>query len=565
MRKNIFRTVIAVVLVCSMLVIPAFAEAATVTGSEVNLRSGPGVNYSVLACLPRGASVTVTDRSNSEWYAVSYNGNEGFMSSRYLSITEEGSSSGTVVVETESNGYINANYVRFRSGPSTDSSILGEYNSGKEVYITGTSGDWTACTINGRSGYVFSQYVTAYDSGSSGGGDSGGSGGAVVVVPGESQEPEATPVPTAAPGGDDDVIVVVPSQAPAVSPSPTPVPTATPSPTVKPGDDDVIVVGPTVTPTPSPVPTSVPTPTPSVKPGDDDVVVVDPVTPTPSPSPSTEPVDSKPGYIDGDYVRFRSGPSTSYSILGTYNTGKALTITGYSGEWTACTIDGVSGYVYSQYVKEEDDTVVGPEDPDDGESGSTEPGYITGNNVRLRSGPSTSSSILGELFFGNSVTITGVSGDWTAVTYNGKAGYVFSQYVAKGEYTPPSPSGGSELGREIADYALQFVGYNYTWGGASPSTGFDCSGLMYYVYKQFGYTLNRVANDQARNGVHVDPSDLQPGDLLCFYSSGDYIGHVGMYIGNNMFVHAANSNTGVITSELSGYYATRGYEARRII
>ena len=119
--------------------------------------------------------------------------------------------------------------------------------------------------------------------------------------------------------------------------------------------------------------------------------------------------------------------------------------------------------------------------------------------------------------------------------------------------------------REIADYALQFVGYNYTWGGTSPSTGFDCSGLMYYVYQHFGYTLNRVADAQARNGVHVDPSDLQPGDLLCFYSSGSYIGHVGMYIGNNQFVHAANSNMGVIISDLSGYYANRGYEARRII
>lgn len=185
--------------------------------------------------------------------------------------------------------------------------------------------------------------------------------------------------------------------------------------------------------------------------------------------------------------------------------------------------------------------------------------------MRFRSGPSTSAGILGELFYGNVVTITGTSGDWTQVTYNGKSGYVFSQYVAKGTYTPPTSSGGSATGREIADYALQFVGYNYTWGGTSPSTGFDCSGLMYYVYKQFGYTLNRIAADQARNGVHVDPSDLQPGDLLCFYSGGDYIGHVGMYIGNNMFVHAANSTAGVITSQLSGYYATRGYEARRIV
>ena len=183
-----------------------------------------------------------------------------------------------------------------------------------------------------------------------------------------------------------------------------------------------------------------------------------------------------------------------------------------------------------------------------------------------------SSSILGELFCGNAVTITGTSGDWTAVIYNGKAGYVYSQYVAKGEYgstTPTEPEkpapGGSVTGQQIANYALQFVGYRYVWGGASPDTGFDCSGLVYYVYGQFGYTMNRVAADQARNGVHVDPADLQPGDVLCFYSSGSYIGHVGLYIGDNMFVHAANSSSGVITSSVTGYYATRGFVARRIL
>lgn len=78
-------------------------------------------------------------------------------------------------------------------------------------------------------------------------------------------------------------------------------------------------------------------------------------------------------------------------------------------------------------------------------------------------------------------------------------------------------------------------------------------------------TLNRVAADQAKNGVHVEPSELQPGDLLCFYSGSSYIGHVGIYIGNGRFVHASNSTTGVIISELSGYYVTRGYEARRIL
>ena len=196
-----------------------------------------------------------------------------------------------------------------------------------------------------------------------------------------------------------------------------------------------------------------------------------------------------------------------------------------------------------------------------------------------------SSSILGEFFYGNSVTITGTSGDWTAVSYNGKDGYVYSKYVCPGSYQASAPvvntiktvstgstgttttaSSGSALGQQIANFALQYVGYPYSWGGKSPETGFDCSGFVYYVYSQFGYTLNRVACDQALNGVHVDPNNLQPGDVLCFYSNDNYyIGHTGIYIGNNKFVHASTSTTGVIITELGGYYFTRGYEARRIV
>ena len=84
------------------------------------------------------------------------------------------------------------------------------------------------------------------------------------------------------------------------------------------------------------------------------------------------------------------------------------------------------------------------------------------------------SRILGELFYGNEVTITGTTGDWTAITYDGQAGYVFSTYVAKGSMKAETaatavPVGVKITGREVADFALQYVGYNYRWGGASPT------------------------------------------------------------------------------------------------
>ena len=91
MRKSVIRTIAIAMLISVLLVIPAFAENATVTASDVNFRSGPGTGYSILDCLPKGASVTVTDRSNSSWYAVNYNGRDGFMSSMYLSVQADNS------------------------------------------------------------------------------------------------------------------------------------------------------------------------------------------------------------------------------------------------------------------------------------------------------------------------------------------------------------------------------------------------------------------------------------------------------------------------------------------
>ncbi len=127
------------------------------------------------------------------------------------------------------------------------------------------------------------------------------------------------------------------------------------------------------------------------------------------------------------------------------------------------------------------------------------------------------------------------------------------------------------LGEEIAAYAQQFVGYPYVYGGKSPSQGFDCSGMMYYVYQQFGYTLNPGAQTQWKtlpSEAQVAKADLQPGDLVFFSDDGTLSGvfHIGMYIGGDQFVHAANSNDGVIISSLSENYYTRNYySAKRVL
>lgn len=600
MRKNCFRTLAATLAIGSLMHIPAWAESAVITGSEVNLRAGPGTNYRIVDCLDWGTRVNVTDRSNGAWYAIEVDGETGFMSSAYLAFEEEdmpdwargdgdtGSAPQTpqqpqtetpqqtqpqqtqtqpqaVTAAEGEAGIVNAMYVRFRSGPGSDYSILGEYNRGKALTVVGTSGSWACCVIDGTMGYVYEAYVTV---------------GGTAETP-AAQTPSATPKPTAAPavvgdpyGSDSDWNVD--DQAPAWAR----------------GDG--------TTPTPSPSVSAAPAVS---------------ANPAPSAMPVSQAASSLgQGQITGNYVRFRTGPGTNFQIIDSYDYGQALTVTGTYGDWTACLIDGVFGYVHSNYVlitsysaqtqapQPGSVTPVSTPTPMPAPTPTPTPvvaveektGYVSGNNVRMRAGASMSAKILGELYYGNQVTIKGVSGDWTAVTCNGQEGYIYSQYVKEGSltiagntvtggsYTNQGGTAGSstasspaqsdglsgssyEKGQQIAQFALQYVGYNYSWGGKDPSTGFDCSGLVYYTYQHFGYNINRVAQDQARNGVPVSADELQPGDILCFYSGSSYIGHAGIYIGSGMFVHAQNSATGVVITELAGHYADRGYEARRIV
>ncbi len=119
----------------------------------------------------------------------------------------------------------------------------------------------------------------------------------------------------------------------------------------------------------------------------------------------------------------------------------------------------------------------------------------------------------------------------------------------------------SATGTSIVSYAKQFLGCKYVYGGTT-TKGFDCSGFTQFVYKHFGVNLNRTAAAQYSNGKSV--TSLQSGDLVMFGKSG--INHVGIYIGGNTFIHAANPSRGVTTDTLSsGYYKTNYVGARRII
>jgi cell wall-associated NlpC family hydrolase len=120
-----------------------------------------------------------------------------------------------------------------------------------------------------------------------------------------------------------------------------------------------------------------------------------------------------------------------------------------------------------------------------------------------------------------------------------------------------APAGRAEQALHVAE---RYLGVRYVYGGESPS-GFDCSGLVQYAYRQVGVSLPRTTYEQYRVGEPIPRSELQPGDLLFF----DNVGHVGIYVGGGRFIHAPHTGTVVQFGTLSGWYAAHFVGARRVV
>lgn len=193
-------------------------------------------------------------------------------------------------------------------------------------------------------------------------------------------------------------------------------------------------------------------------------------------------------------------------------------------------------------------------------------GVVVGNNVNIRSGPGTNHAVLSSVNSGVLMDVFEKTGNWFKIgTGGGKYAYISADYLSLRAEDIAS-RGARTGGDRVVQVAKQYLGTPYVYGGSSPS-GFDCSGFTSFVYRQLGYSINRVANDQLANGVPVSKNELQPGDLVMFKRPGNaYVHHVGIYVGDGMMIHAPQSGEVVkYTSITTGYYNNVYYTARRII
>lgn len=220
--------------------------------------------------------------------------------------------------------------------------------------------------------------------------------------------------------------------------------------------------------------------------------------------------------------------------------------------------------------------------------------YVNSQTVNVRQQADKTSNVIKQLSINCQVTVLSTENGWANIEVDGIKGYIAENLLSTTKQetsrsstttrdsttntsttnntstkdvasnavpaTSSSDTVASGKGTSVVSYAKQFLGCKYVYGGTSTS-GFDCSGFTQYVYKHFGVSLNRTAASQYSNGTSV--TNLQAGDLVMFGKSG--INHVGIYIGGNTFIHAANPSRGVTTDTLAtGYYKTNYVGARRI-
>ena len=286
-----------------------------------------------------------------------------------------------------------------------------------------------------------------------------------------------------------------------------------------------------------------------------------------------------------DGLNVRKGPSVSYSKITNLPNGTKVTVKSTSNGWSKITSGSITGYVSDKYLSKTPPTVTVEENTSNDKNNQTNETsttkYISASSgLNVRKGPSTSYSVISTLAKGTKVTVKSTSNGWSKITSGSITGYVNSSYLTSKKPSTATSSNSSSSNTnsststsnsasKVISYAKKLLGKPYVWGAQGPN-GFDCSGFTYYVFKNSaGITLPRTSSAQSRYGKAVSKSNLKAGDLIFFDTVGPNNGavtHVGLYIGNGQFIHAASGQGKVVINNLNSSYYVKAYvNARRVL
>ena len=440
LRKKGTALLLSALLLASALPLAAYAEEVSAKTTEyVNFRSGPGTNYSSQGIIASGTSITVTDTSNSEWYAVRLsNGSTGYIYAAYISMSTGGSTS-----NGEERSAKTTEYVNFRSGPGTNYSSKGVIALGTAVTVTDTSNaQWYAVRLsNGSTGYIFAEYISFTGS----------------------NTPSATAAPTQAPSNGSEQTAKTTEYVNFRS-----------GPGTNYSSKGVIALGTTVTVTDT---SNSEWYAVRLSNGSTGYIFAQYLklnsssSATATPAPTQAPSGSEQSAKTTEYVNFRSGPGTNYSSKGVIASGTAVTVTDTSNsQWYAVRLaNGSTGYIFAQYLKVTGSSATPTSAPTAAptqapSNGGTVQAKLTAD-VNLRRGAGTNYGVIKVIGTGTTVTVTDASNSqWYKVKLSdGTEGYLFSEYLkvtsgnidsAKPSATPtptPAPSNGTVQAKTTSD------------------------------------------------------------------------------------------------------------------
>lgn len=259
--------------------------------------------------------------------------------------------------------------------------------------------------------------------------------------------------------------------------------------------------------------------------------------------------------VESGNLNVREEPSTSGKLVGKLPKGAACEVLELTedGEWAHITSGEVEGYVSTEYL------LTGPLAKLRANELVRTVVIASTDGLRVRDEASTDSAVLTQVPEGEEMDYVETLDGWYKVSIDSDIGYVSAEYAYVEERLDTAITmtellygqGVSDVRVDLVEYAKQFVGNPYVWGGTSLTKGADCSGFVLSIFKKYGITLSHHAATQATEGTKISSSDLLPGDLVFYGNSSGSINHVAIYIGGGQVIHASSPKTGIRISNVN--------------
>ena len=495
------------------MIAPAFAVSGTVDAEGgLRLRNASSTDAAVLETIPDGSQIEVSGITESGWYQVSFQDTQGYVSTDYVVLSE------TVELPTVAEpvyGKVTEGPLNVRSAPSTDSEKVDSFSTGKVLTILETLDGWYHVNSGGIDGYVSSEYV----------------------ITGDAAKEKALSMVT------DRAVVTTDNLNIREQPS-----------------TDSNIVGQCLE-------------------GERYEILGE--------EDGWYQIDG--GYISSEfaekrfslnearkldvramvlnyydnpgvsnvtnYLNIRQGAGKDEKVIGKLPSYAGCEILEDTGNgWYKIRSGNITGYVSSEFI------LTGDAARQAAMEHAELMAIVSTDRLNARTEPSTDAKIWTQISNNERYHVAEQLDGWVKIEFDEggegdgadevSAAYVSTDYVdvryALAEAIKFSPAEESaSLRSQIVNYAMQFLGNPYVWGGTSLTRGADCSGFTMSVMKHFGISLPHYSGDQAKRGTRIKSSQMRPGDLIFYGNSRGKINHVAMYIGNGQIIHAASRRSGI--------------------